>query len=162
MNRQHIDTQSYDDGVTPDRTALRALISALAIAALLAATFQPMYLTIFVRDRGALGSFLTELPYRKAPGYREFLDDVVSRVPANATVLFVTSYRDFEQGYYYHFSRAEYRLPQARVLPTVGPGNVPMAVPAAPDYILIWDLPVRDGAEIVLRSERGALVKVTR
>src|SRR5437660_928583 len=63
------------DDLDVNRRAL-GIVVAVAIAA---AAFQPFYLRIYTTNRAGLAAALTELPYRKLPGMRQFILEVRAR-----------------------------------------------------------------------------------
>jgi hypothetical protein len=138
-----------------NRRAL-GIVVAVAIAA---AAFQPFYLRIYTTNRAGLAAALTELPYRKLPGMRQFMLDVRARTRDGdaigiAAPLPRTPARD--SAYDYLFRRGRYLLGGRRVVPL--PENLAMAThiacfhctSTAPGFVEIWR--GRDGA--LLRRAR--------
>lgn len=123
-----------------------ALRIAVAVA-IAAAAFQPFYLRSFTIDRARYAAALTELPYRKLPGMRQFMLDVRARTNDGDTIgiaapLPRTPAQD--NAYDYLFRRGRYLLGGRRVVPL--PENLAMATyiacfhctPPAPGFVEIW------------------------
>ena len=144
----------------------RALGILLAIA-IAAAAFQPFYLRIYVIDRARFAASLTELPYWKLPGMRQFILQVRARTRDGDAVAIASPLHRaplWQGGYDYLFARARYLLGGRLVVPLVGEGdkpqpeNVRMATHVAcfrceltvPGFVEIWRS--RDG--VLLRRAR--------
>ena len=101
--------------VTAGRVA--ALCAVMLIAA---SSFQPFYLRIFTIDRARFSANLTELPYRKLPGLREFLFGVRDHTNrGDAVALFAAGLHHapgWSGGYDYLRERAMYPLAGRRVI----------------------------------------------
>ncbi|MEA2490017.1 MAG: hypothetical protein QOH21_1809 [Acidobacteriota bacterium] len=98
---------------------LRIVLAAAALILLAAGTFQSYWWTMFTADRAALGSWLTDLPYGRTPGLREFMLDVRERTPKGARIAVLTPYTEYQHGYVYVFSRATYLLAGRTTLPLI-------------------------------------------
>ena len=127
----------------------RALGIAVAVA-IAAAAFQPFYLRIYTTNRAGLAAGLTELPYRKLPGMRQFMLDVRARTRDGDTIAIVSSLRA-QDAYEYLFARGRYLLGGRLV---VRPQNLATAThiacfhctSAAPGFVEIWR--GRDGVRL--------------
>lgn len=98
----------------------------LASAALLMITFgglELFYLRMFFADRTELRERLAGLPYRKLPGYPEFLAAVMEQTREGDVIVLLTPHAGFEEGYRYAHSRAAYVLEGRRVLAVLGPDD---------------------------------------
>jgi hypothetical protein len=144
----------------------RALGIAVAVA-IAAAAFQPFYLRIYTTNRAGLATALTELPYRKLPGMRQFLIDVRARTRDGDTIAIAAPLHRaplWQGGYDYLFQRSRYLLAGRLVVPLRGeddrprPENLTTAThiacfhctSTAPGFVEIWR--GRDGA--LLRRAR--------
>jgi hypothetical protein len=123
---------------------VKRAFAALALLALAAGAFQPFYLTVWRQDWRQLGAYLTELPYRKAPGLRQLCVEADRRTPAGARILFVAPV----SGYEYAFRRAQYLLAGKDV---VASGDA--------EYIACLPACSARGFTTVWRNERGALLR---
>jgi hypothetical protein len=125
----------------------RALGVAVAVA-IAAAAFQPFYLRIYTTNRAGLAAALTELPYRKLPGMRQFMLDVRARTRDGNTIAIVSPL-PAQDAYEYLFTRGRYLLGGRMV---VSAQNLATAThiacfhctSAAPGFAEIWR--GRDGA----------------
>ena len=102
----------------------RALRIAVA-AAIAAALFQPFYLTIFTVSRARMSAMLVELPYRKMPGLRLFLEGVRARTRKGDSIALAAPYPTWDNGYDYAYARSTYVLAGRRVLPMLDAQNRP-------------------------------------
>ena len=130
----------------------RALRIAVAIA-IAAAAFQPFYLRIYTTDRARFAAALTELPYRKLPGMRQFALDVRARTRDGDTIAIAAPLQ--QDGYDYLFRRARYLLGGRFVVPQDNPATATYiacfhCTSAAPGFVEIWR--GRDG--VLLRRAR--------
>jgi hypothetical protein len=135
--------------ITRILTDVKRAFAAAALLAIAAGSFQPFYLKVLRQDWRQLGAYLTELPYRKAPGLRELCVETGKRTPPGATVMLVAPVN----GYEYSFRRAQYLLAGRDVIP-MGRAAAPPAFiacagncPAPPGFVSVW------------RSDRGMLLK---
>lgn len=119
---QFIDASDGSCGANVTMKTVRAgRIAALCAVILIGASaFEPFYLRIFVIDRQQYGSMLTELPYRKLPGLRAFLDGVRTRTRRGDSVaLFAIGLHHaagWAGGYDYFRERAMYPLAGRRIV----------------------------------------------
>lgn len=111
---------------------VRLTLGALALAAVIAGSFQPYFLRIWKQDWGVLHAYLTELPYRKIPGLRQLLVETNRRTPDGARILFAMPGSIQKDGYDYAFGRAQYMLAGKDVVPRFAKdaGDV--------EYIVCW------------------------
>jgi hypothetical protein len=135
--------------------------------AICATAFEPFYLRIFVLDRAGLGAALTEMPYRKLPGMRQFLAAVRERT-RDGDVIAIAAPLHRKTGwlgsYDYLYERAHYLLAGRSVVPLIDvddhlqPQNLALAThvagyrcqPQVPGFRLIW----RSQDGVLLRRER--------
>lgn len=122
----------------------RGLIAA-AFVAIAAGAFQPFYVTIWRQDWRQLGSYLTELPYRKVPGLRQLCVEADRRIPTGARVLFLAP---ADRGYEYSFRRAQYLLAGKDVVPS-----------GRADYVICLPACQARGFKTLWSSDRGAVLK---
>jgi hypothetical protein len=99
-------------------------IAALCAVILIAASaFEPFYLRILLVDRQQYASMFTELPYRKLPGLRAFLDGVRTHTNRGDSIaLFAIGLHHapgWAGGYDYFRERAMYPLAGRRIVPLV-------------------------------------------
>jgi len=139
-------------------------VIALAIAI---GAFEPFYLRIFTLDRTRQAALLTELPYRKLPGLRQFLLDVRARTQKGAVIAMfapLTRTREWEGGYDYLYGRALYPLAGRRVVPLLDPENrfQPQNLAEA-DYVAAYHAgPQIEGFVEVWRGPSGVLLRRAR
>lgn len=98
---------------------LRIVFAAAALALLAAGTFQSYWWTMFTADRAGMRSWLTELPYARTPGLRQFMLDVRERTPAGSRIAVLAPYAEYQHGYVYVFSRSTYLLAGRTTLPLI-------------------------------------------
>jgi hypothetical protein len=146
----------------------RLRVPAFLASALIAATlFEPFYLRIFTADRRQLSATLTELPYRKLPGLRLFLDQIRARTQRGEVIAIYAPFRrspTWDGGYDYIFERSLYRLAGRNVVPLIDVNNHPQpenlrqatfaaayrSSPSFSGFAIVWN--GRDG--ILLRRQQ--------
>jgi hypothetical protein len=109
---------------------------------------------------------LTELPYRKLPGSRQFLLDVRAHTrDGDAIAIAAPLHRAprWEGGYDYLYARALYLLAGRRVVPLIDPGDRPHPENlAAATYIAAYrSQPSIPGFAVVWRGRDGVLLRRT-
>jgi hypothetical protein len=137
--------------------------AAIAAAVLIAAgAFEPHYFTVFATNRAAARAALTELPYRKTPGLRVFLEEVRARTRDGDTIAIAAPFAHWDGGYEYVYARATYALAGRRVLPVIDASDRPLdgsragyiaayrIAPQLPQFAVVWR--GRDG--VLLRRQR--------
>lgn len=122
------------------------LVGLLVIAA---GAFQPFYLRVLRQDGRQLSAYLTDRPYRKVPGLRQFCLEVDRRTPLGARILFVAPSNE----YLYAFRRARYLLAGKDLLLVGRTETLPEFVACLPRCS------VPAGFTVVWRGERGMLLK---
>ena len=142
--------------------ALRTLVIASALGAMLVGGFHTFYVRIFTMDRDALRAHLTAVPYRKAPGYREFLQAASAHIPEGERVVFLTRYPTLQGGYRYHFSRAEYVLSHVDLVGAITEGDRPLLPGEWPDAALSWQVDPPHGHVVVWQGNGGSLSRRAR
>lgn len=134
---------------------------AIAVAAFVlvaVGTFQPFYLRIFLADRPAMASFLTELPYRKTPGLRAFLVEAREHTRPGDVLVFLAPFPSWEGGYRYSMRGARYLLAGRTVRGLIGPGDADLSPNLERAELLVaWRVPVPEGWDIVWTGEGGAV-----
>jgi hypothetical protein len=135
--------------------------------AIAAGAFEPFYLRIFTTNRAWQATMLTELPYRKLPGLRQFLLDVRERTPRGSVIAVaapLTRTHDWEGGYDYIYARALYPLAGRRVVPVLDPDNRFLAQNLAEaNYVAAYhSAPRVDGFVEVWRGRDGVLLRRAR
>lgn len=143
---------------------LRSGLAAAGFALILVGGFQPFYLQIFVRDRDATRAWLTELPYRRTPGLRSFLEEARLRTRRGDAIAFLTPYSEWEGGYRYALRGTRYILAGRRVLALVGPpgdGDLSHNMARA-DLLLGWQTEVPPGWDVVWSGPGGYLARRVR
>jgi hypothetical protein len=134
---------------------------AIAIAA---GAFEPFYLRVFILDRARLHASLTELPYRKLPGMRQFLLEVRARTADGDAIAIAAPFHraaSWEGGYDYIYERAHYILAGRLVVPLIAVGDRPqpenMALAA---YVAGYHCePAVQGFVVIWRSRDGVLLR---
>jgi hypothetical protein len=109
-------------------------IAAYAVLAMLVmGGFEPHYVRVFSVDAARTREAMTELPYRKLPGFRRLLLEVDRSTPRGARIAIALPYRQWEGGYGYGYYRASFLLPGKQVVPLLPPSNLRFA-----DYVVVW------------------------
>ncbi len=143
----------------------RTAVATLALVCLFAGAFQRAYWTIFGADHAALQAWLTERPYSKMPGLRQFMTGVRDRTREGDRIAVVLPAHRWEGGYAYGFIRSTYLLAGRRTVPLLNPGDQPL--PAnfeRATHIAAWGvaLPPIRGFEPVWHSTNGVLLQRRR
>jgi hypothetical protein len=110
---------------------------------------------------------LTELPYRKLPGLRQFLLDVRARTERGSVIAIaapLTRTRDWEGGYDYVYGRALYPLAGRQVVPLLDPENrfQPQNLAEARYVAAYHSAPSLPGFAEVWRGPSGVLLRRSR
>lgn len=142
----------------------RRMAAALCFAAIVLGGVEPFYLRIFTIDRAAFQQTLTELPYRKAPGLRLFLEEVRERTSVSDRVAIAVPEKRWYEGYEYVFSRSLYALAGRHVLALVGENDEDLSRNLADtDYVACWcSAPELAGFEEIWRGSGGTLYRSKR
>jgi len=140
------------------------LAAALSFAAIVLGGVEPFYLRIFALDRAAFHQTLTELPYRKAPGLRLFLEHVRERTAVGDRVAIAVPGKPRYEAYDYVFARSLYALAGRRVIALVGKNDEDLSRNlAGADYLASWrSAPEPAGFEEVWRGPGGTLYRRQR
>jgi hypothetical protein len=101
----------------------RRALHIVVAAAIAAGIFQPYYLEIFRVNRAAMRAMLVEIPYRKTPGLRRFLDDVRARTRPGDAIAIDSPFPSWEHGYEYVYGRSLYPLSGRRALALYDPSD---------------------------------------
>jgi hypothetical protein len=129
---------------------VRLALTAIVLALLGAATFQPFYWTILVRGRAEHARVLATLPYIRTPGLRELLEGTRLRTAAGARIGVVADPRAFMRATYVLAGRTTLPLTDGRLL-----GQC--------DYIVSYRRDVQaPGFVEVWRSNDGVLLRRVR
>lgn len=134
----------------------------LALVLIVGGAFEPFYLRIFTMDAAAARQSFTELPYRKLPGFRQFILDADARTPPGARIAVWMPLQQWEGGYGYGFYRAAFLAPSKTLVPmlTIGADRLAPNQLASSEYIAAWrgdSLVV--GFAPVWRSRDGVLLR---
>lgn len=129
---------------------------------MVAGGIEPFYFRALRLDGPRWRAALTELPYRKLPGYRRFLLDVGARTPAGARIAIWIPDGGWDGAYGYGYTRAPFLLTGRQVVPLLvpfvdkpAPENVRFA-----DWVAAWHgAPAIPGFQIVWRSADGVLMR---
>ena len=138
---------------------------ALVAAALIAfGAFEPFYFKIFTIRGDAMSAMLTELPYKKNPGLRTFLNDVRTHTHHGDAIAIASPYAQWDGGYDYVYARAMYLLAGRRVLALLDTGNRPQPQNLAQaEYIAAYHVNVRFSQfTIVWSGPDGILLRRAR
>lgn len=140
------------------------MAAALSFAAIVLGGVEPFYLRIFALDRAAFRQTLTELPYRKAPGLRLFLEQVRERTTVGDRVAIAVPGQRRYEAYDYVFSRSLYALAGRHVLALVGQNDEDLSRNlAGADYVACWrSAPELAGFEEIWRGPGGTLYRRKR
>lgn len=126
------------------------MLAAFAFAAMIAGGIERFYFRALFLEGSVWRPALTELPWRKLPGYRRFLLDVDAHTPPGARIALWMPVAG--NAYEYGYVRAPFLLPGKQIVP---------APPA--DFVAAWhgapDIP---GFAIVWRSGDGVLMRRVR
>jgi hypothetical protein len=139
-------------------------LAVVAFAAIVAGGIEPFYFRALTLDAPRWRAALTEMPYRKLPGYRRFLMDVDARTPIGARIAIWIPLPGWEGAYGYGYYRAPFLLTGKQVVPL----QVPFVDKPAPqnvaqaDWVAAWHgAPAIPGFEFAWRSEDGVLMRRT-
>ena len=144
---------------------IRATLSAVTLAAIVAGGFETFYLRVFTMDGAQYRAFTTELPYRKLPGFRRFLLEVDRTTPPGARIAIAIPFREWDSGYGYGYDRAGFLLPGKQIVPllrigadTPAPENL-----ATADYVACWHVaPSTAAFRVIWRNADGMLLRRAR
>ncbi|MEO6259708.1 MAG: hypothetical protein ABIP63_05130 [Thermoanaerobaculia bacterium] len=149
-----------------DRSSLPGRVASwLIFAAILAGGFEPFYLRALTGGPVASPAQLTELPYRKLPGFRRLLETAAARTPPGARIAIALPFQQWEGGYGYGYYRASYLLPGRQVVPLLVPGEDRPALGnlRQADYVLSWrSATALPGFVAIWRSDDGTLLRRIR
>ena len=131
------------------------------LAGLFFGSFQPHYLRIFSLDRARLREFLSDRPYTKTPGLRQFLLAVRERTPPGSRIALFVPMQSWDGGYSYSYNRAVYLLAGREVIALIGPGDQPRFEQlGAADYVASWRAsPPLRGYSPQWQSKDGVLLR---
>jgi len=99
-------------------TSARWLARAACLCIFLGAA-QPFYFRM-LGPRDAFANWVTQLPYRRTPGLRAFIDGVRARTHDRDRIAIVTPFTKWNGGYAYAFTRSTYLLAPRTTIPIVG------------------------------------------
>jgi len=134
----------------PLRIAAYAVLAMLVIGG-----FEPHYVRVLTADAARTRAAMTELPYRKLPGFRRLLVGVDRSTPRGARIAIALPFADWEGGYGYGYYRASFLLPGKQVVPLLPPSNLRFA-----DYVVVWKgKPAIDGFVPLWTTSDGTLLK---
>jgi hypothetical protein len=144
-----------------DRRSVLRLLAAIAFAAIVIGSIEPFYLRIFFADGEHMRQSMTELPYRKLPGFRRFITGVDAHTPPGARIAIWIPYAGWDGGYGYGYYRAPFFLTGKQVVPLQvpfvdkpAPENVALA-----DYVAAWHgAPAISGFVPIWSDEDGVLL----
>jgi hypothetical protein len=126
------------------------VVAAFAFAAMIAGGVERFYFRALFLDASVWRPALTELPWRKLPGYRRFLLDVDARTPPGARIALWMPVRG--DAYEYGYVRAPFLLPGKQMVPA-----------ATAEFVAAWhDVPEIPGFAIVWTSGDGVLMRRAR
>jgi hypothetical protein len=134
----------------PLRIAAYAVLAMLVVGG-----FEPYYVRVLGADASRTRAAMTELPYRKLPGFRRLLVDADRVTPRGARIAIALPYAEWDGGYGYGYYRASFLLPGKQVVPLLPPSNIRFA-----DYVLVWHgRPAIQGFMPVLATGDGTLYR---
>jgi hypothetical protein len=140
------------------------LAAAVAFALILIGGFEPFYLRIFAIDRAREEATFAELPFRKMPGLKSFLEGVDAHTPPRARIAIWVPFRQWEGGYGYAFYRASYLLPGKQVVPLLAlhEDRVDFSKLARADYLASYGQRIdAPGFESCWQDAHGVLLKAS-
>jgi len=140
------------------------LAAVVAFALILIGGFEPFYLRIFTIDRPLEGALFAELPFRKMPGLKSFLEGVDAHTPPRARIAIWVPFRQWEGGYGYAYYRASYLLPGKQVVPLLAlhDDRADFSNLAQADYVASFgEQLVPPGFESCWRDAHGVLLKAS-
>jgi hypothetical protein len=147
----------WKEGALP-RIGGIALLLVLAVGA-----FEPFYIRIFASDRAALRMQLDELPYRKLPTLKGFLEDARAQLPPGATTVFLAPFPRSEQGYRYAYGRAAWVLAGHRLLPIVDNNDAILHRHLEEaDVAVAWRTAPPPGFEVIYEHPEGSVSRRVR
>lgn len=129
-----------------------------------AGAFEPFYFRILTAERARYHDMFVELPYRKAPGLRRFLQDVRARTHDGDSIAIAAPYARWDGGYDYCYARSLYSLAGRRVLPLLDPQDRfhPENLARVTHVAAYRSDPRTDGFAAVFRSADGVLLQRQR
>lgn len=135
--------------------------AALAFALILVGGFQTYYLRIFTQDRDALLGTLTELPWRKLPGFRRLMLEAAKVTNQGDSIALWIEPMRWMEGYEYGYVRAGYLLGGREVLPLINPDGAFLVRNALrADVIACYRCQrVPRGFQIIRRTEDGLILR---
>lgn len=142
----------------------RRAIHAVVAAAIAIGIFQPFYLKVFTVDRARMAAMLLELPYRKTPGLRLFLEGVRAHTRTGDAIAVASPFTTWDNGYEYVYARSTYVLAGRRVLVLRDPADRPQPQNLArADYVAAYRVNVAlPGFVEVWRGPDGILLRRAR
>ena len=130
------------------------IASYVVLAMLVIGGFETYYVRVFRLDAARVRASMTELPYRKLPGFRRLILEVDRTTPRGARIAIALPVREWEGGYGYGYYRASFLLPGKQVVPLLPPSNLRFA-----DYVVVWHgRPAIDGFTPVWTTADGTLM----
>ena len=139
---------------------VRRAIAAAAFVLLVVGTFQPFYLRVFFADRKAMASFLTEVPYRQAPGLRPFLMEARTHTRPGDVIVFLAPFPTWEGGYRYSIRGARYLLAGRTVRGVIGPGDADLSPNLErADVLVAWRVPVPERWNVIWSGHDGVVAR---
>jgi hypothetical protein len=139
--------------------SIRKAAAGLAFALILIGGFETYYLRIYLHDRAALGRTFEELPWRKLPGFRQFLLDVRAATREGEAIALWIEPMSWMGGYEYGYVRAGYLLAGRDVIPLLAPdGRILSANSAAADVIACYRCATVPAGFLAVRSTPAGLV----
>jgi hypothetical protein len=138
----------------------RETLAGAVFVLVLAGSFQPFYVRVFLLDRDALAARIDSLRFGRMPEIRPFLHSVERRTEMGESVALVTPF-SWHQGYEYAFYRASYVLAGRTVLPVITPTgrSISQNVKNA-DVVAAWQVDLDPGQfEVLWRGDGGTLAR---
>ena len=124
-----------------------------------------MYVRVLALRAEPRRAAMTELPYRKLPGFHRLILDVDRSTPPGARIAIALPFGAWEGGYGYGYNRASFLLPGKQVVPLLAldrdvpqPENLRFA-----DYVVVWHgRPAIGGFTQVWSTPDGVLLRRAR
>ena len=136
-------------------------LARLACACILLGGFEPFYFRMLTPERARFGAWVTQLPYSKTPGLREFMNGVRAHTRNGDRIAIVAPFTRWEGGYAYVYTRSTYLLAGRTTIPLIGEDDSRLNADAA-DTFACWRSAPPRGSVIVWRDNNGVLARKSR
>jgi len=122
---------------------------------------RPTHFGFLFAGRAGFAVHLEAWPDRRAPGYRELLEEADRRLPASARVAVLYSPREWAEGYSYAYYRAQYFLAGRIVIPLAWTDRARFERLEEAEYVVAYRSTLPQGAawESLFSTPEGAILR---